>query len=184
MTRYRGSGAGEWHGDWYRYAPSVADFIRARRFGEDVAARRRRSRRSGYGPATEANPGWIARGFLGELAALHPLGSGPELDLFAGRELHGRSDMGPLEIRTTTARALHGGSDRYPGLGGWIVVAKDARRIIVAVVDRGDALVVMGWARADDIPRLAEPLGGVLAVVDYADLRPLVTLAPYATSLE
>jgi hypothetical protein len=184
LTRYRGTGSGEWRAAWYRYAPSLEDHLRARTFGAAVAARRKASRRSGFGPASEARPEWFARGFLGEVAALYPLGSGPELELYSGRELRGRSDLGPLEVRTTTTRALLGGSDRYPSLAGWIVVAKDAGRIIIAVEDREDDLVVMGWTWARDVPRLAEPIGGVLAVVDYGDLRPLVELAPYAASLE
>jgi hypothetical protein len=173
VSRYVGTGDGSWHGAWFVYRPSVDDRLLARDYGERVAAARAGDLRTGYGPRVEARASWFVTGFLGEIAALHPIGSGPQVELWHGRGWQGRADYGAVEIRTTSTYQLRGGSPRAPGLGGWRVVAKDRGRTILAVQDRGDDLAVMGWALADDIPRLQEPLGRIVAVVDYSDLRPL-----------
>jgi hypothetical protein len=185
MTRYVGTGEGEYLGFWYRYRPSVSDRLLVRGLSEEVHARAvaTDAGRGGYGPRGESRPEWIARGILGEVAALYPIGYGPDLDAWRGSGRWKRAaDLGPLEVRTTGYQALRGGSPRYPTLGGWPIMSKDRGRIILAVEDRYDDLVVMGWTYADDVPRLGSPLGGILAVIEPPDLRPLDELEPYAAT--
>lgn len=183
MTRYVGTGDGSWAGDWFRYVPSPGDRALARDIGAATAERvGRRRRRTGYGDAYEAAPRWYVTGFLGEVAGLYPFGSGPELAAWRGNSWFGRADAGDLEVRTTSSRQLYRFAtrpDRYDaGLAGWRIVAKDRGRIVVCVEDRGADLVVMGWVRADDVPRLPAQLGAILAVADYGDLLPFAELVP------
>lgn len=185
MTRYVGTGRGEWLPagpsspgllGWYRYVPSGNDYAIA----EDIAERIAELRQGDHKNPLSQRVGWHRRGLLGEIAALHPLGSGPEVDVWTGG-FYGRADYGRnVDIRTTSTFQLRGGSPRYPGLGGWRVTAKDRGRIIVCVQDRDEDLVVMGWDKADEVPRLAIPNGPIIAVIEADELRLLVDLAPYA----
>ena len=169
--RYVGTGVGDWRRGLttdrlaYKYIPSTDDRVMARDVAAAIAEKRAKNTRTGYGAKHEVRAAWLATGFLGEVAAMHPFGSGPEVAVWEnGGGWYGRPDYGTrLEIRTTSTRQLYGfASSRYvkePGLGGWRITSKDRGRVIVCVEDRGDSLLVMGWVEADDIPRLAEPLG-------------------------
>jgi hypothetical protein len=123
---------------------------------------------------------------MGEIAALHPLRSGPDLDAWSGRGAwRGKADYARLEVRTTTRWQLFGfakaGKDGL-GLGGWRVAHKDLGRYMVCVEDRGDDLLVMGWIAADSVPRLSEPFGSIIAVIEPPDLQPLFALGAYRVS--
>lgn len=192
MTRYVGTGRGEWRGDSFKYWPSADDRLLAHDVGEATAERVREARRraaarrdrTGYGDPKEVKGIWYATGFLGEVAALYPIGSGPDLAQWEGEHWYGSSDFGRLEVRTTSQWQLYGfakaGKDGV-GLGGWRVTRKDAGRAIVCVEERDDNLMVFGWVEADDVPRLRVPIDGVvLAVIEPPDLRPLVELDVYA----
>jgi hypothetical protein len=177
VTRYVGTGEGSWRGDWYRYVPSAGDRLLARDVADGVAERAAGRKRTGYGATSEVRVGWYVRGFLGEVAALFPLGSGPDLDAWEGRGWYGTPDYGArTEVRTTTSWQLgipdHGKTPRPDTiLGGWRVTAKDAGRVILCVCERPDAsFVVYGYAEADDVPRLPAPVGSILAVIEPTEL--------------
>jgi hypothetical protein len=179
VTRYVGTGAGEWRGDWYMYVPSPADWAMARDVAEGIAERERgrQRKRTGWGASGEVQARWYVRGFLGEVAALYPLGSGPDVDAWEGRGWYGTPDYGVrTEVRTTTSWQLgipeYGKTPRPDTiLGGWRVTAKDAGRVILCVCERPDgSFVVYGYAEADAIPRLPAPVGAILAVIEVPEL--------------
>jgi len=178
VTRYVGTGEGVWLGDghWYAYRPSDADRALARELGEATAKRveHDRRKRTGYGATSEVRASWYVSGFLGEVAALHPVPTGPNLDAWNGRGWFGAPDFGRLEVRTTSHWQLYGFALRpgvHSGLGGWRVTAKDAGRILVCVQEREDDYLVMGYREVDDLPQLAEPLGPIIAIVEPPELR-------------
>jgi hypothetical protein len=183
VARYVGTGKGEWHGDWFVYVPSVDDLALASDLARRVAERVTKvppGDRSGEGPSGKTKAEWERRGILGEVAALYPVGSGPDLEAWEGRgDWRGRADYGQVEVRTTSHWQLYGfarAGKNGVGYAGWIITAKDRGRVVVCVQDRGHDFSVMGWCRADSIPRLPVPLGGILAVIDPLDLRPLPIL--------
>jgi hypothetical protein len=195
VTRYVGTGEGRWTDPTdprviapaaYIYRPSVDDRLLARDVAEGIAERVTawRRTRTGYGLEHEAKPVWYVTGFLGEVAALHPIGSGPDLAQWEGEHWFGSSDFGRLEVRTTSSWQLYGSlaakHAKQPGLGGWRITRKDAGRAIVCVEDRDADLLVLGWAEADDVPRLPAALGLIIAVVDPSELRGLRELDVYA----
>ena len=166
--RYVGTGEGAWHGDWYVYVPSVTDRITAARWAQTIEDRHAASRvRGGYGNPGRGRIDWQVRGILGEIAGLFPIGQGPAL---SSKNWRGTADFGQLEVRTTSWMALRGGSERWPTLAGWPVMARDIRDglLIIAVEDRGDDFAVMGCLPARRAQLLDVPLGGVVAVV-YPD---------------
>jgi hypothetical protein len=176
MTRYVGTGVGAWRGDWYVYRPSEGDRRLARELGEATAKRveRDRRKRTGYGASSEVRVSWYVSGFLGEVAGLNPIPTGPDLDAWNGRGWFGAPDFGRLEIRTTSHWQLYGFALRgssTSGLGGWRITAKDSGRIIVAVQERNEDFVVMGYREADDVPRLDVPLGPIVAILEPPELR-------------
>jgi hypothetical protein len=185
-VRYVGTGEGLWaaHGRGYRYEPSLGDRAVIREAAERIELHRAQNarRRGGYGEAKQGLLGWRIRGLLGELAALHPLGSGPELEVKRYPDSGG--DFGHLEIRTTSKYQLYGfafaKSRSQAGLGGWPVMAKDRGRLIVCVVESDEMLHVMGYTPESRIRRLPEKLGGIVAVIEPPELWPLFDMPAYA----
>lgn len=194
MSRYVGTGDGRWAGDRYRYTPSSGDRVLAAELAEETAERTRRARRRrpGYGDPLEVRASWYSSGILGEIAALHPLGAGPDLEAWHGRGAwRGSADYELLEIRTTSWYELYGFAVRpaasgYTGLGGWRVTAKDVPgRVIVCVDTLEDELRVWGWLSVGEAleHRLRVPLGGILAIIEPGQLHALEDLEVYGRAL-
>ena len=148
------------------------------------------------GPAKTGAPkdemGSMISGILGEIAALHPLGAGPDLEAWHGRGAwRGSADYELLEIRTTSWYELYGFAVRpaasgYTGLGGWRVTAKDVPgRVIVCVDTLEDELRVWGWLSVGEAleHRLRVPLGGILAIIEPGQLHALQDLEVYARAM-
>jgi len=195
VTRYVGTGSGVWAGR-YVYTPSLEDRQLATRLANETAERTRkaRRRRPGYGDPLEVRASWYDRGILGEIAALHPLGAGPDLEAWAGRgRWRGQADWELIEVRTTSVWelygfALHPSPRGYVGLGGWRVTAKDTLGRVVVCVDELETgtLRVWGWLSVGEAlqHRLDPPLAGILAVIEPDQLHDLLELEPYALAYD